>query len=175
MELVRIGDKVVSVPKIERAVREIIELRSKGISQQEVAEKFNTDRTFVSRLESIGEIRKGKRIAVVGFPIKNIGEIEELMHEEGIDFYILMTDKERWDFIKNKSGLELFNEIMELTARVRTYETVIIIGSDYRIKIIEALLDSQVIAINIGESPINEDKYVDPESMKEIIRNVKGE
>ena len=37
MELVRIGDKVVSVPKIERAVREIIELRSKGISQQEVA------------------------------------------------------------------------------------------------------------------------------------------
>ena len=67
MELVRIGDKVVSVPKIERAVREIIELRSKGISQQEVAEKFNTDRTFVSRLESIGEIRKGKRIAVVGF------------------------------------------------------------------------------------------------------------
>ena len=105
---------------------------------------------------------------------KNIGEIEELMHEEGIDFYILMTDKERWDFIKNKSGLELFNEIMELTARVRTYETVIIIGSDYRIKIIEALLDSQVIAINIGESPINEDKYVDPESMRNH-KECKGE
>lgn len=175
MKLVRIGDKVVSVPKIERAVRKIIELRSKGISQQEVAEKFKIDRTFVSRLESLGEIRKGKKIAVIGFPIKNKTEIEKLMQEEGIDFYILMTDKERWDFIKNKSGLELFNNIMELTAKVRTCETVIIIGSDYRIKIIEALMDNQTVAVNIGKSPINEDKYVDPELMKDIIRKVKGE
>ncbi len=86
-----------------------------------------------------------------------------------------MTDKKRWDFIKNKSGLELFNDIMELTAKVRTCETVIIIGSDYRIKIIEALLDNQTIAVNIGKSPINEDKYVDPELMKDIIRKVKEE
>ena len=35
MELIRIGDKVVSVPKIERAIREILKLRSKGLSQQE--------------------------------------------------------------------------------------------------------------------------------------------
>ncbi|HHY14125.1 MAG TPA: transcriptional regulator [Thermoanaerobacterales bacterium] len=175
MELIRIGDKVVSIPKIERAIREIVNLRSKGLSQQETAERLKIDRTFVSRLESIGEIRKGEKIAVVGFPIKNIKEIKELMHEEGIDFHILMTDKERWDFIKNKSGIELFNNILELTAKIRSCETVIIIGSDYRIKIIEALLDNQIITINIGESPISEDKYVNPEILREIITKLKEE
>jgi len=175
MDFVRIGDKVLSISRIERAIREIIELRCKGLSQQEVAEKFKIDRSFISRLESLGEIRKGRRIAVIGFPIKNIEEIRQVMNEEGIDFSILMTDRERWDFIEKRSGIQLFNEVMDLIVKVRSYDIVIVIGSGSRIKLIEALLDNQVIPINIGKSPISEDKYVDPQFLKEIIRSVKEE
>jgi len=41
-----------------------------------------------------------------------------------------------------------------------------------RIKLMAALLDKEVIGVQIGESPIAEDKYVDPESIRVIVRHL---
>ncbi|MDK2878922.1 MAG: hypothetical protein PWR06_1638 [Thermoanaerobacteraceae bacterium] len=173
MDLIRIGDKLISMEKIIESIEEMLKLRQQGLSQAEVAKRFDTDRTFISRLENLGEVRKGKTIALVGFPIKNIDEIRDLAVQEGVDYVLLMTDKERWDFVYEKTGIELLNEVMGLIYKVRQYDVVIIIGSEQRLRLFKALLDKEVVSISIGKSPITQDKYIDPDSLREVIRKLK--
>ncbi|HHW03587.1 MAG TPA: helix-turn-helix domain-containing protein [Thermoanaerobacterales bacterium] len=173
MDLIRIGDKLISKEKIVESIEEMLKLRQRGLSQAEVAKRFGTDRTFVSRLENLGEVRKGKTIALVGFPIKNIDEIKEVARQEGLDFVLLMTDKERWNFVYEKTGIELLNEVMGLIYKVRQYDVVIIIGSEQRLRLFKALLDKEVVSISIGSSPITQDKYIDPDNLRDIISKLK--
>ncbi|MDQ0286206.1 putative XRE-type DNA-binding protein [Desulfofundulus luciae] len=173
MDLIRIGEKIISRRRIDQYVSRMLELRAKGLSQAEVAGRLGVDRTLVSRLESLGEVRKGKRIAVVGFPIKNKEELQSALDKEGVDFVLLMTEAERWDFVRSQSGLELVNTMMELIAGAHAYDQVVVIGSSKRIKIIEAVLDKPVLGYEIGESPIQEDKYVNPDEIVKLIRAVK--
>ncbi|HHW92733.1 MAG TPA: transcriptional regulator [Firmicutes bacterium] len=171
MDLLRIGDKVLDRERVHKLVDRALELRSAGVSQQEVAKTLGTERSFVSRLESLGEIRKGGQIALIGFPVENKEELEKMAREEGIDFIFILTEEERWRFIENKNGLELFNEIMDLIARVKIYPKVIFLGSDMRIRLMEALLDRRVFGIELGPSPLREDIYVDAEELRGIIRS----
>ena len=174
MEIFRIQDKIISWPRIDKSLKKALLLRSKGFSQQEVADRLGIDRTFISRLEGIGELRKGQSIACIGFPVLNKDEINEILEKEGVDFIFLMTEQERQDFINNRNGKELLNELMSLTVQSRTYDIVILIGSDERLKLMEKIIDSQVITIEIGPSPITEDKWVDPNEMKKILRTLKA-
>jgi Zn-finger nucleic acid-binding protein len=57
---------------------------------------------------------------------------------------------------------------------MRKYEAVVCIGSDERTKLISSILDSEVISIVIGSSPITEDKWVDPGELRKILRAVKS-
>ncbi|NLO90155.1 MAG: helix-turn-helix domain-containing protein [Clostridia bacterium] len=172
MKIIRIGSKLISVDKIYNAVDKILQLRSSGLSQQEVGEKMNVDRTFISRLESLGEIRKGKRIAVVGFPIENKEELQNALASRGVEYMLIMTDEERWRFVQESNGMELFNTVMEIITKLRSYDVVLVLGSNYRIKLSEALLDKEVIGIEIGKSPIKGDKYVPVEEIEKIIDRV---
>ena len=81
--LLRIGDKIINPDKIHRVIDDVLEMRGRGLSQQEIANKVGIDRTVISRLETLGEVRKGGRIALVGFPIKNCAELAamEVPHE----------------------------------------------------------------------------------------------
>lgn len=72
-DLVRIGDKVIDRARLHRLIDQALDLRAGGASQQEVADRLGTDRTFVSRLETLGELRRGRRIGLVGFPVANKG------------------------------------------------------------------------------------------------------
>jgi transcriptional regulator with XRE-family HTH domain len=174
VDLIRIGDKVVSRHKIDTFINEILQLRSAGLSQTDVAAGLGIDRTLVSRLESLGEVRKGKSVAVIGFPIANREEIYALLQDEGVDFALLMSEAERLDYVRQKSGIELFDSIMDLIAKAHSYDQVVVIGSDKRIKIIRAVLDKEVVGLEIGESPLKEDKYVDPAEVAAVIRAVKA-
>ena len=174
MNFIRIQDKIINWQKIEKILQRALQMRERGFSQQEVADRLSLDRTFISRLESVGEIRKGQSIACVGFPILNKDEIQIILENEGVDHILLMTEKERLDFVNLCSGKELLNELMNLTAQFRKYEVVICIGSDERIKLMEGVLNSEVISIEIGTSPITEDKWVDPQEIKKILRSIKA-
>lgn len=174
MNLIRIGDKVISRIKIDKAIDEIIRLRISGMSQSEAGEKMNIERTFISRLEGLGEIRKGHSIAAVGFPIKNKDEVEKVLKEHGVEYYLLMSENERNAFVDTKNGKELINYLMELIYKFRDYDTVIIMASDYRNKIMKGLLDNQIIEIDIGKSPLKEDVPVNIDYLTEILNILKG-
>jgi len=158
MEFFRIQHKIISWEKIDKTLKKALNMRARGFSQQETADRLNLDRTFISRLETLGELRKGQSIACIGFPILNKDEVREILENEGVDFILLMSEEERLD----------------LTARVRSYEVVICIGSDERLKLMEGVLDGQVISIEIGTSPITEDKWVDPTELRKILRSIKS-
>lgn len=174
MEFFRIQDKIVSWNKIASTLKKALTMRARGFSQQEAADRLAIDRTFISRLEKIGELRKGQSIACIGFPLKNKEEVQQILEKEGVDFMLLMTEKERLDYVNNRSGKDVLNEMMDLIARTREYDVVILIGSNERLRLIESILDTQVIPIEIGTSPITEDKWVDPELLKKILRAVKA-
>ena len=93
MEFYRIQDKIVSWSKISSTLKKALVLRTRGFSQQEVADRLMIDRSFISRLEKIGELRKGQSIACVGFPIKNKDEIEAILEKRRGRFHILDDGK----------------------------------------------------------------------------------
>ncbi len=172
-DILRIGQKVISLRKIMKAIHNILKLRSKGASQQEVADELGVDRSFVSRLEALGQIRKGKKVAIIGFPVANKTEIEDIASDEGVEFCYLLTDKERWKYVKERSGAKLINDVMGLLYKMQEYDVIIIIGSDMRVDLADRLVDAQIIAVQIGTSPIKGDKYVDPNRIRELIKGVK--
>jgi transcriptional regulator with XRE-family HTH domain len=174
MDIIRIQDKIISQQKINDSITKILQLRALGYSQQEVADRMSVDRTFISRLEGIGELRKGKTIACIGFPIKNKTEIQAILEEEGVEFIMLMTEEERQTYVEQRSGKEMLNELMDLIGKMHSFDTIIAIGSDKRIKLIQGLLDSEVICVEIGTSPITEDKWVDPGEIRKILAAVKS-
>lgn len=174
VEFIRIGDKVINRAKIDGVIDKILSLRCQGLSQQEVANKLNVDRTFVSRLEGIGEVRKGGTIAVVGFPVGNKAEIEQVAREEGVDFTFILTDAERWDFVKGRDGLTVLNELLRLIFEVRRHDTVILMGSDWRLDLMKGVLDKEVIPIVLGTSPIIGDVTVDPKAFRALLRSLRG-
>lgn len=174
MEFIRIQDKIISWQKIETTLKKALQMRARGFSQQEVADRLEIDRTFISRLEGIGELRKGQSIACIGFPLSNKEEIQSILEKEGVDYILLMTEQERQDFVNKRSGKELLNVIMDLIADARKYETVICIGSDERIKLLEGVLDGQIISLEIGTSPITEDKWLDPDEIRKVLSSIRS-
>lgn len=174
MDFIRIGEKLVSRERIIHMIDKILEKRTMGASQQEAANELGVDRSFVSRLETLGEIRKGGKVALIGFPVSNKSELEDVCQQFGVDYTFLMTDKERWQLANESTGTDLINEIMRLMALIRSYDTVIFIGSNMRIHLAEALTDKQLISINIGESPIQGDRYVDPQVLHQILEGLRG-
>ncbi len=174
MNIIRIGEKVLYREKLEREISKILKLRTEGLTQGEVARKLGIERTFVSRLESLGEIRKGRKIALVGFPIKNKMEILKKAREVGIDFTLILTQQERINFIKDRTKTNLFNEIISIISNLIDYDLIVFLGSDKRVEVVEKLFSIQVVGVEIGKSPITEDKYVDPETIMEILSKVKA-
>lgn len=174
MEFVRIGDKLISKEKLTRSVERILSFRGSGLSQQEVANRVGVDRTFISRLEALAEVRKGGLVAVVGFPLENSNELKSVCDQYGVDYCMLMTDKERWQFVESVNGLDLLNSLMEIISKLRDFDVVIMIGSDMRIRLAEALLGDTVVGVQIGESPIKEDVYYEPQDLIKLVSSVKG-
>lgn len=172
MKLIRIGDKLIDRDKVDRVIDKIFKLRASGMSQLDVAAKVGIDRTFVSRLETLGEVRKGGKIALIGFPVGNKEELAAVASQEGIDYVLLMNDEERWKFLEGKSGVEAFNAIMGIIFALGEYDAVIFLGSDMRIRLAESILGDKVIGIEIGESPIKGDRYVDPEIIRSTVRGL---
>lgn len=175
MDLIRIGEKLISVQKINNMVEEILHARSRGLSQSEVSSQFSLDRAFVSRLETLGEVRRGRSIALVGFPVANKEALHGMAQRLGVDFVWLMTDSERRAFAESRTGVELVNEIFQLAREVRSYDTVILMASNVRVGLLAALLDVHaVVPVILGETPLNRDVAVDVDMLESIIKEVQS-
>ncbi len=169
MKFYRIGDKVINSKYLDKTISKILKLRQSGLSQSKVADELDIERSFISRLESIGEVRRGNKIALVGFPVENKEEIVNIAKEYGLEYILVMTEKERWNFIQQKSGLDIFEDVIEILVELKEFDLTVFLGSDMRLDLVDKLLDGKVIGIKLGESPLKEDKYVDPDNIKEIL------
>jgi len=173
VELIRVGDKIINLQKVSKLVNKIIRMRSNGSTQADVASMLGIERSFISHLEGLGEVRKGKKIALVGFPIANKSDIEAVADEFGIDFVYLLSETERRAFASRESGIELFNELLDMIAGLKDYDVVLFMGSDLRISQVEKILDKEVFGLSIGPSPITEDKHVDPAQLRDILEDLR--
>ncbi|HQA47691.1 MAG TPA: transcriptional regulator, partial [Bacillota bacterium] len=99
-------------------------------------------------------------------------EITGILDRYGVNFYLIMTEEERLAFVREKTGTELLNSIMDLIVQARQCDTVVIFASDKRGKLIEALVDCQVIRRDIGTSPITRDVYIPPQDIIEVMETL---
>lgn len=166
MELLRVGDKIISRERLMALINKILKLRITGSTQQEVAETLGVERSFISHLEGLGEIRKGRKVALIGFPIGNKDQVEKVAKNAGVEFVFLLNDRERREFVKQDSGIELFNQLLEIIAKLKQYDLVIFLGSDMRVSLVERILDREVVGIPLGTSPITDDIHIDLDELK---------
>ena len=106
--------------------------------------------------------------------MENKLELEQVCQKYGIDYVLLMTDQERWQFVESVNGLALMNQLMEIIASLHEFEVVVMIGSDMRIRLAEAIFGDAVIGVQLGESPIKKDVYYSPDDLEELILSIKG-
>lgn len=171
-QIFRIGEKLISLDRVERLLERVLKLRAQGFSQQEVARRLCLDRSFISRLESAGEIRKGKRVAVVGFPIKNAAELTLICREFGLDYSMILNNQERWELVSGKQALDFFNQMLEVVAQLRGFDTLVLLTSERWYNLAEALLDLQIVYIGLGPTPVQEDRPVDPAQFRRVLSQV---
>lgn len=172
MRLLRIGDKIVDRDRLVNIVSEILRRRSIGATQQEVAVAMGLERSFVSHLEGLGEVRRGNRIAVIGFPVSNKEELENVAQSFAVDYTYFLSEKERREHIGRKVGAEIFNELLELLADLKDFDVVVFLASNKRISMLERILDKEIVGISIGNSPIKKDRKVKPEVLANVLSNL---
>ena len=172
MKFFRIGEKVVSQEKLFDALVDILSDREAGATQEEAARTHGVQRSFVSFLESLGEIRRGARVALIGFPVANAEQVRALAAEHGLDFVLVFNQAER-ESIEGASGGEVFNRLLETLATMRDYDVVILLASDWRIELIERILGKEVVGIPLGHSPLREDVTVDIGELRQVIEGVR--
>lgn len=172
MDFIRIGDKLLDPRKIQETVLRVLKMRSEGLSQQEVARKMRLDRTFISRLETMGSIRRGGRLGLLAFPVENKDELLELADRYGIEQRLVLSNRERWHLVEQLSGLDFLNQVMTIIEQFRQCDTVLVLCSSKWSKLAEALLDNQIIVKEIGITPIQDNIYVNPSEIEEILQRL---
>lgn len=171
MRFFRIGEKVVSQEKLFDALTDILSDREAGATQEEAARRHGVQRSVVSWLESLGEVRRGARIALVGFPVANAEEVRALAAAHGVDFVLVFNQADR-ESIETSSGGEVFNRLLETLAELRDYDVVILMASDWRIDLIERILGQEVVGIPLGHTPLREDVGVDIAALEQVLEGV---
>ncbi len=155
MDLIRIGNKLVSREKIITALDMILEERAAGATQREAAHEVDVPRTFVSNLETLGELRQGARIAIIAFPISNGKALRELAVHYGVEFTLIFSQEER-EHAGGNTPADLFNRTLDTIAALQDFDVAIVLASDYRIETIKRILDIETIGICLGTSPLTE-------------------
>ncbi len=173
VRLFRVGNKVISLGKITDAVTAILEDRERGATQEESARAHGVQRSFVSFIETVGEVRRGGRIALVGFPVANTEEVRAVAERHAVDFVLVVSQGER-ESIESGSAADIFNQLLETIAVLKDYDVLVLMASDWRIKTIEKILGKEVVGIALGHSPIREDVRVDVAELETVLAAVEA-
>jgi hypothetical protein len=171
MRFFRVGNKVISREKLYEMITEILSERERGATQEQTARTHGVQRSFVSFLESLGEVRRGPRVAVVGFPVKNVEEVEEVAEKYAVEFTLLLSQTERESFAEGSAG-ELLNLALETMAELVDYDVIVLMGSDYRVELFEKILGRPVVPITLGASPITKDQVIDVAELETVLEGV---
>jgi hypothetical protein len=168
MRFYRIGDKVVGRDKIIEQLEAILADREGGATQHEAALSHGVDRSFVSWLETLGEVRRGKRVALIAFPVANVAEVRRVCDEHGIELALVVSQAEREGFEAGRAD-QMFNLVLDTLADLKDFDVVIILASTKRTGAIEKILGREVIARPLGTSPLRHDVEVDLDELTDLL------
>jgi hypothetical protein len=168
VRLFRIGDKVVSLEKLVQELTAILEDREAGATQLETSLRHGVERTFVSRTENLGEVRRGPKIALVAFPVANAEKVRALAEERALDFVLVFSQAEREE-IEGSDATEVFNRLLDTLAELRDYDVVLFMASDWRIRTVERILGREIVGIPIGHSPLRADVELDLDEIASLL------
>lgn len=171
MRFYRIGDKVVSWERLLEAVGAILEDRQAGATQEEAARHAHVQRSFVSFLETLGEVRRGPKVALVAFPVANGEAIHAVADRHAVDLTIVVSQAER-EGIEHGDASSVFNRLLDTLAALRDFDTVVLLASDQRIATIEKILGAEIVGMRLGQSPIREDATVDLDELDRLLEAV---
>jgi phosphoglycolate phosphatase-like HAD superfamily hydrolase len=164
----RIGDKVVGREKLIDQLEAILADREGGATQHEAATAHGVDRSFVSWLENLGEVRRGKRVAFVAFPVANVAEVRQACDEHGVEFSMVVSQAEREGFEAGRAD-RMFNLVLDTLANLKGFDVVILMASTKRTGAIEKILGSEVICRDLGPSPLRHDVAVDIAELNDLL------
>lgn len=171
MELFRIGDKVISKDKLMLALEDILLSRVKGATQEEAAARAGVPRSFVSNIETLGALRHGQKIAFIAFPLSNAREAMMLADSYGIDLSLALSQDDR-ERVGEGTAADMFNRMIDTLAALKSFDTVVVAASDYRIDSFKRIIDGDVVGIKLGESPITADQELDLEVLKRVFEEL---
>lgn len=168
MRFYRIGDKVVGRDKLIDRIDALLADREGGATQIEAAEAHGVDRPFISRLEHLGEIRKGRRVAFIAFPVANVDEVRRVCDDHGVELSLVVSQAERESMESGSADL-LFNLVLDTLAELKDFDVVVILASTRRTGTIEKILGREVIARPLGPSPLRHDVEVDVRELTDLL------
>ena len=143
---IKIGDKIISMERASALIDRIFDMRSSGSTQEEVAKTLGVERSFISHLEGIGEVRKSKEIAFVGSGVKNISAVEETVHSLNFEHVFI-----------NGDGRARIGEALAVLAVLREIDFIIFLGPDTEHKMLESILEKKIIGIELkNEAALDE-------------------
>jgi soluble P-type ATPase len=82
-----------------------------------------------------------------------------------------MSQAER-EAISSGRGDAIFNQVLETLATLKDFDVVVLLASDWRIDTIEKILGREVVAVNLGHSPLKQDVTVDLVELDGILDGV---
>lgn len=168
MRFYRIGDKVISRDKIGDEVEAILIDRESGATQHDAAAAHGVDRSFVSWLENLGEVRRGPRVALIAFPVSNVAEVRRACDAHGVELALVLSQSEREGMSSGRAD-EMFNFVLDTLADLKDFDVVIILASTKRTGSIEKILGREVIARTLGPSPLRHDVAVDIDELTDLL------
>jgi predicted XRE-type DNA-binding protein len=156
LKTVKIGDKIISLERARSLIERIFHLRQSGSTQQEVASMLGVERSFISHLEGLGEIRRSKQIALIGFGIGNTSEVEEVGRNLGLD-YIRLFGKQ--------ASME---EILGALNWVQGVDFIVFMGRDSEITLFEKIINKKILGISTS----GDNRLVDTEKLRETLKGL---
>ena len=168
MRFYRIGDKVVGRDKLVDQIEAILADREGGATQLEAAASHGVDRSFVSWLENLGEVRRGMRVAFIAFPVSNVADVKRVCDEHGVELSMVVSQAEREGFEAGRADA-MFNLVLDTLAKLKDFDVVIIFASTMRTGTIEKILGREVIARPLGPSPLRHDVEVDLKELTDLL------
>lgn len=171
MRFFRISDKIVSREKLVEQITDILRDRERGATQADAAKAHGVERSFVSWLETLGEVRRGRRVGLIAFPVANGDEVRALAEAHGVEFLLVMSQDER-EKLEGSPGDAVFNRVLDTLATLKDFDVLVLLASDWRVGTIEKILGREVVAVTLGPSPLRHDVTVDLEELDDILDGV---
>jgi hypothetical protein len=171
MRFFRIGDKIVSREKLVEQITDILRDRESGATQADAARSHGVERSFVSWLETLGEVRRGRRVGLIAFPVANGDEVREMAERHGVEFVLVMSQTER-ERLEGSPGDAVFNRVLDTLATLKDFDVLVLLASDWRVGTIEKILGREVVAVTLGPSPLRHDVVVDIGELDDILAGV---